>query len=413
MTPSGASEPYTIEARGGGARVPLIDPETGLALRYVPGRFEILTDGKGSDWPIVEGIPFLRVGRDALRYEVLDRLAAGDRRGALIALLADQDDFARTPPPDPSALGGLVDDLYAGGLLFRRAMSVLGFGPVVDYFAYRESTPTYLSGLALLAKHWVPGALVVEVACGVGHFLAALSCQALGVDVVFAKLWLMRYFLVATQPLVCADVAKGFPLGAAQGPALVLCHDAFYFLPDKGRVAGRFMDLVGDRGRILIGHAHNRLVDQRGVAGEPLRPEEYAALFPGCTLYDDAELAREAWAGTPAPRREWPDLSGAEAIALAWSASGDLAATSPPDFLRPTAGTPLRLNPLLVDDRGTLRPRWPSPRFEEEYAAGSSYLLGEPTPDPATLRRAAAGEIDDRIAALARRRILVSTPERW
>ena len=394
------------------AGFPLVDPEDGSVLRLDSPHS--LAGGAGR-WPLVDGIPFLRVGRDSLRRSVLDALDAGDERRALVALLADQDDFARTPPPEAGAIHRAINDADGGVATLRDAMANLAFGPVADYFAYRWSAPTYLSGLALLGEHRLEGAPVVEVACGIGHYLRELALRdvaCVGVDVVFAKLWLARRFVVPESVgLVCADVAAGWPLGPARGPAVAFCHDAFYFLPNKPGVVASLRRAVGDGGRVLIGHAHNRRFDHRGVAGEPRSPDEYAAILPDALMYDDAELARSAWSGIPASSRNPAGLADVEAVAMAWSASGRISDPGASAANRlalelPPAGRALRLNPILVDEGGRLRPRWPSSRFEAEYADASEYLYGEPTP---------IGPVVDRpeVDRLARRRILLDLPGRW
>ncbi len=396
-----------------GREVPLIDPTSRRPLRA--DRPWSLTDGEAR-WPVVEGIPFLRPGRDDLRRSALDRLDAGNPRAALGLLLADQDDFARIAPPDPPALARLIDAVEDGSATLRDAMAALHFGPVADYFAYRWSSPTYLSGLALLDRHARGGSTVLEVACGIGHYLRDLAARGrpcLGLDVVFAKLWLARRFVVPPEvPLICGDASRGLPVGPIEASAVAFCHDAFYFLPAKGRVIEALLGAVGEGGTILIGHAHNSAFDHGGVAGEPRTPDEYAAFLPGCDLFDDAELARSAWSRTPAPARPPGELAAVEAVAMAWP-GGEGARDRAPCLTRPIPGARLRLNPLLVDEDGTLRPAWPSPRFEAEYAAASPYLFGEPTPSAEVLAKASRGELDPEVARLATRRILLDLPERW
>ena len=61
--------------------------------------------GPGERWPVVEGIPYLRTGREALVADTLHLLDEGRDDEALALLLGDQDDWARTPPatgPDRS-----------------------------------------------------------------------------------------------------------------------------------------------------------------------------------------------------------------------------------------------------------------------------------------------------------------------
>lgn len=398
----------------------LLDPE--LKLPLASDRPWSLTAGE-KRWPVVEGIPFLRVNREDLRVAALEALDVGDPPRALGLLLADQDDFARSAPPDQATLGELIDQVFRGSVTLRDAMQGLRFGPVADYFAYRWSSPTYLSGLSLLDRYagGNQAGPVVEVACGIGHYLRELverGRNCLGVDVVFSKLWLARKFVVpGGVSLICADVAGGWPLGASPTGGVAFCHDAFYFLPRKAAVLASLREFVGEGGRILVGHAHNRNHDQGGVAGDPRSPGEYAALMPGCTLFDDAELARSVWSGNEAPGRTEADLDPVEAIALVWAGPNVESPGPQASFLDPVPGTPLRINPLLVERSGHLAPAWPSSRFEAEYAAAAGYLVGEPIPDPTTLAAAARGEVgrgtDPEVDRLARRRIILHLPERW
>ena len=77
----------------------LRSPVTGRALTL---RGHALT-AAGERWPVVDGIAFLRADRRALADQVLARLDADDAEGALVALLGDQDGWARTPPPTEEA----------------------------------------------------------------------------------------------------------------------------------------------------------------------------------------------------------------------------------------------------------------------------------------------------------------------
>ena len=400
--------PHPAQTVRGPAGAALIDPIRGRVLDF--DRPWSLSDG-ATRWPVVAGIPYLRVGREAPRRTALEALDAGDEPAALAVLLADQDDYARTPPPTAATLRDLVDAVDADAVSLRDAMAALNYGPVTDYFAHRWSAPTFLSGLALLALRPADRP-VVEVACGIGHYLRELARQGVecgGIDVVFSKLWLARRFLVGSGvPLVCGDAAAGWPLGRAAGPSVAFCHDAFYFLPEKPKVLAAMHTLAGEGGSILIGHAHNRLRDHGGVSGEPKTPAEYAAMLPGCMLFDDAELARSVWSGSIALPQTAAELADREAVALVWPAGQD-SNVSNSDLTHPK----FRLNPMLRDDAGTLRPDWPTPRFEAEYAAESAYLIGEPTPSAETLRRAAQGVADPEVNRLARRRIVLDLPERW
>jgi SAM-dependent methyltransferase len=337
--------------------------------------------------PLVDGIPYARAGRGDLRAEVAGLVAAGEVDRARVLLLADADDWWTEPPPLPEQLARVP-----AARTLREAMHLLGMGRVADYFAHRWSDPTHLAGLALLQQHWPGSRPVVDVACGIGvqlRELARRGCTGLvGVDVVWAKLWLARRFVCPDARYVCADVTAG--PDATTGlevppPAYVLCSDAFYFLRDKPAAAAALHALAGPGGTVAVGHAH---VTDPG--GEPLTPEGYAAVLGAELLYDDAELTRALLAARP-PRPAAPaDLRGSEAIALV---AGDPLRPAPVDLGTPLP--PLRPNPLYVDGVRT----WPSARYAAEYGPRSGYL---PERWP------------DRLPAdAARRRLLVDLPDAW
>lgn len=346
-------------------------------------------------WPVVDGIAFLRADRRDLADAALAALDAGDADTALVLLLGDQDNWARTPPPSLEARRHLVHRQAA--LNFREAMDLLAFGPVGTYFAHRWSDPTFLSGLALAQAHWGQGGRVVELACGAGHYLRAFAGQAsevIGCDLVFAKLWLARHYVAPDATLLCFDAASPWPL--ADGAADILfCHDAFYFLPDKPHVAAEMQRVAP---HILVGHMHNALVDNLS-SGAPLDPAGYAALFPNSVLYDDRELTA-ALMDARVPLAS-DDLDTAPAVALASNAGSPQVAMGP--LTMAPAGALLRRNPLYVD--GSIA--WPSPRYATEYGPLATYPTATNAPQEA---RAGTNPATD---ALAHRRVLVDLPERW
>lgn len=370
----------------------LRSPLSGLTLRECGPH--ALATAQGERWPVIEGIPFLRAGRAGLAARALARLDDGDAEGALALLLADQDDWARTPPPDEPALRALV--ARAGAIGFRDAMAALSFGPVGTYFAHRWSDPTFLSGLALAEAHGLGGS-VFELACGAGHFLRAFAphAQAAGGDVVFAKLWLARRFIAPSARLVCFDAAHPWPLRDAAFDT-VFCHDALYFLPEKPRVAAEMARVAPAR---LVGHAHNALTDNLS-AGAALPPEGYASLFPGALLYDDRELTAALVEARPPRPRPAAALAGAPAVALAAGAGAPRPVRG--GVAMPPAGARLRRNPLYRDGRIA----WPSARYEAEYAALATYPSEAEGPEAAL-----AG--DPAIEGLVRRRVLLDLPAGW
>lgn len=351
-------------------------------------------------WPVVADIPFLRADRRALANAALAALDAGDAQHALVLLLGDQDNWARTPPPSEADRAALVRD--AEILTFRAAMDRLAFEAVATYFAHRWSDPTFLSGLALAEAHWNAPTRVFELACGAGHYLREFSRfapEVAGADIVFAKLWLARRFLAPTARLVCFDAAVAWPLTTASAD-LLFCHDAFYFLPEKPHVAAEMLRVAGPDGRVLIGHAHNALVDNLS-SGAPLSPGGYAGLFGTPLIYDDRELTQalvEARAPVPGSAATTAD---APAVALATGAGAPRALSG--GLTMPPAGATLCRNPLYAG----ADVRWPSERYQTEYGPLATYPLHSDAPE-----RAVAGT-DPMTDRLARRRVLLDLPQRW
>ncbi len=373
----------------------LRSPVTGAVL--APKAHALVADGER--WPVIDGIAFLRHDRRALADQALRHLDAGDPESACVCLLGDQDDWASTPPPCEQARRQAVQQRHL--LTFREAMALLAFGPVATYFAHRWSDPTFLSGLALIQAFDAETAgastdIVLEVACGAGHYLRALGPKGVGGDLVFSKLWLARHFVSPDASLVCFDAAQPWPF-ADKIADTVFCHDAFYFLPDKPFVAAE-MRRVGRR--VLVGHMHNALVDNLS-AGAPMTPDAYAALFPGCSMFDDRELtAALIEQRVPAPA-EPSALALCAAVALAWGTEEPACAHG--SMTRPSPGTPLRRNPLYSDGKV----HWPSSRYENEYASLVTY------PEICDAPETALAGADATVDGLAHRRVLLDLPARW
>ncbi|MFC0409391.1 class I SAM-dependent methyltransferase [Roseomonas elaeocarpi] len=383
---------------GGAAATGLLSPATGRVLTQDTPHS--LTDGE-TRWPLVDGIAFLRLGREALAASAIERLDAGDREGALVVLLADQDDWWRGPTAEPEALRRLVRE--ADTLTLRDAMALLSWGPVATYFAHRWSDPTFLAGLALVRAHWAGPATAFELACGIGHHLRALGEQgvrASGGDVVFAKLWVARQWVAPEAELVCFDAGKPWPI-AAGSIDLVCCHDAFYFLEPKREILHRLRALRAPGGVLAVSHIHNRDWPNMS-AGSAMQAGDVAALFPQATVYDDAELTRalaEERAPVGAPVAS---LGGVEAFSLAEGPGVGPAQAVTGGIALPAGGAALRRNPLYGED-GTVR--WPSERYETEYGPRATYPQHSDAPE--------RGVMDSATRTRALRREMLHLPDRW
>ena len=378
----------------------LRSPVSGRPLH--PDGPHALSDGAGERWPVIEAIAYLREGAHA--QEALQRLDGGDREGALALLLAENDGWWTEPPPPDAELRRLVQDAEGQEPpTLREAMARLGWGRVGLYFAHRWSDPTFVAGLALTDAHWTAPGTAFELCCGVGHHLRALQGAGVAVcggDVVFAKLWVARrWVLGAPAELVCFDAQA--PHWPVRGPFdLVACHDAFYFLQEKAAVAARLRGLAGG-GALVLSHVHN--LDWPNLSGgAAVDVAEMASLFPEALSYDDQELTLAgAERRTPEPRA-WPALGRVEAFSLADGAAGRIG-PKPVDgpLSRPPLGASLVRNPLLT----RYGVAWPSERYREEYAARATY--GRHPLPPAEAAMSAA------VADAAARRDLLHLPERW
>ncbi len=372
----------------------LISPTTGLALR--PDGPHVLSDGR-ERWPVLDGIPYLRTGREALVAAALACLDRDDPDGALVGLLADADDWWDGPAPSEADLRALL----AGrdSLTLRDAMGRLAYGRVGDYFAHRWSDPTYLAGLALIDAHWTEPGQAFELACGIGHYLRDLGLRGVrvtGGDVVFSKLWVARHWVVGPEAdLVCFDARRPWPI-AEQRFDLVLCQDAFYFLEPKAEILARLRGLAG--GALVVGHVHNREAENMS-AGSGVTAAEIAAFFPGATVYDDAELTRAARDGRAPSSRSPSEMRAVEAFSLV---EGSTPCLADGPLCRLPSGALPRRNPLY-DGSGEIR--WPSPRYRDEYAPRATYPARTDLPETI----GASGWTLDQV----RRREVVDLPARW
>ncbi len=353
-------------------------------------------------WPVVADIPWLRAGREQVREQAVAALDAGDPDRAAVVLLGDADDWWDQPrPPDAQLRAALAAPTL------RAAVELLGLGRVGTYFVHRWSDPSWLAALALTAAHPPGERRVVDLACGAGHLLRHLALHGTrnltGVDVVFAKLWLARRFVVppdAPVALVCADLRCPWPLPEPAEPQYVACHDALYFLAGKQAFVAAARAHAGLGGAVLLGHCNNAS-HPTGRAGLPLDPSGWAALLPGARCYAEEELTASTLDGRmprPAPPGE---LGGTEAVGLALDEAG---LPPQPALAQPPPSLTLRPNPLYVDGHR----RWPDERWAAEYGDRAGAYLPErwaDRPRPAGPGFAGPDPV--------RHRLLVDLPERW
>jgi len=379
----------------------LRSPTTGRPLHEVDPF--ILSDGDEL-WPCFDGIPFLRIGRDALRERALDAIRNGDPLDALALLLTDRKDET-IPPADFEEAKRVARGVATVG----EAMSGLGYGGMAPYMYHRWCLPTYLSGLALLEAHAPQGATLFEVGCGMGHFLRSWidnSGPAIGSDLVFSNLWLAHRFVAPLANLVCFDANNSFPLDSRCAD-VSFGQDAFHYFRRKEHVMSE-MRRVSSRGIVLLGHVHNAKRDNFS-AGLPLELDCYTACVEPSVVYDDEALTNAALTGVPAkPVPLSSELRDVEAFAFA---CGEVSGLCTPRLTFPRHGTVLQLNPLITQEGVT----WPSVRFQQEFANGWSYWKDMRFPPQRVVEAARAGlaGIDPECDWYIRRRVVLDLPEGW
>lgn len=356
-----------------------------------------LSDGEGERWPVVDGIAYLRVGSEALAAAALAALDRGHRVAALELLLAENDRWWDAPPPPIADLTFLIKQQST--LSLRSAMALLGYDRVGTYFAHRWSDPTFVAGLALMDAHWTAPATAFELACGIGHYLRALDGAGVactGADIVFSKLWIARHWVVGERAdLVCFDADAAWPIALIADFAC--CHDAFYFLQQKPRVAAALRAIAPD-GVVLVSHIHNR--DWPNLSsGAAMTLAELEALFGDAVIYDDQVLTRAGVDGTTP--KSGGELARVEAFALACGTGIDAPRAACGPLSRPADGRVLRRNPLCRNGAA----RWPSSRYAEEYGPRATYTCDITMPNEVTMA--------PQWAAAAARRDYVDLPERW
>ncbi|WP_375410849.1 class I SAM-dependent methyltransferase [uncultured Methylobacterium sp.] len=388
----------------------LLSPLTGQVLRSdTPHSLRDATTG--DRWPVIDGIPYLRTNRDELVDLTLKLLDGNDRDLALEGLLADQDEWWTGPAADPIDLHSLVRD--SEKLTLRDAVARLGWGRVGGYFLHRWTDPTYLAGLTLLEAHWNDPISVFEFACGIGHYLRefqARGTKVAGGDVVFAKLWVARHWLLDKRAqLVCFDAGSPhWPIAGAPVD-LVVCNDAFYFLDDKAGILDCLRKNAGDDGWLVLSHIHNSA--RPGFsAGRAVSAAEIDELFPDGLVYDDDELTRALVEGRAPSPKSPSELTGAEAFSVVAGPGMRPAPRMVVDGITlPREGTQLRLNPLYQPVGETFAIAWPSERYEAEYAARATYPLTSAGPETLDWIGCEASPHVERV----RRREFVDLPERW
>lgn len=349
----------------------------------------------------VELLPARRQGRARRALQSAWARRARKRSGALLER-----------PPTATAREVLSDH-------YRR----LGRPEHFHHFFHRFSQPRHLTFLAL-ADLLVGGrGAGLDLACGPGHMLHALTTREperpwIGLDRNFFELYIARRWIAPRADYVCAD-ADG-PLPFARGVfGGAICSDAFHNFLRKRLCATELLRTVDPGGMIVLLRIGNRLVEPH--EGYELDPDEYRALFPGTAarLVNDRGLLDRYLSGRA------PDLSeeppAAEMAKEKWiSLVVDRGERALRDHGALTAWLQgfgrLRVNPLYAEDPANRR-RWslrmPSPWFEFENGACRAYMPETIELADEVVAELEAGRRTPEIDELVRQCVVLGFPQRY
>jgi hypothetical protein len=234
----------------------------------------------------------------------------------------------------------------------------------------------------------------------------------------FAKLWLARRFTAPGCEPVCCDGNAPLPF-AKEAFDLVVCSDAFHYIWTKRLLASEMMRVASVEGAVVVTHAHNA-TQWNPSAGMPLPPDAYHDLFADMNgrVFAERELLAEVIAGgiDLSRRHDGGALEADPALTIVASRRADVFRAS--RVARPAvARGEFRLNPLYTVDgdgaRATLRLRFPSEDYEEEYAAARAYLPDDVIVAGSALASLPAARLSPELADLARRRIILDLPKHY
>jgi ubiquinone/menaquinone biosynthesis C-methylase UbiE len=154
------------------------------------------------------------------------------------------------------------------------------------YLSNRTRRVTFLLSLATLGSVQA-GDTIVDVGCGLGHFLAKTdewtrAGLRVGVDSSFSLLYMARAYSVSPKTvLVCADVEQGLPLQPRIADTIFF-NDSFMYMHNKRRVLSDSHRVLRSHGQLFLNHVHNEGNENLGQ-GYGIIPNDLNAL--GNPLY--------------------------------------------------------------------------------------------------------------------------------
>jgi SAM-dependent methyltransferase len=357
--------------------------------------------------------------------------------GIAVMTVEGQADTARQQveagQPDAAArtMLGIEDEATASCLddesaTYRDIVNALGSNFEGGYFLYRFSDPTFVvaDGVvrSLAAGALADGGSVIDLCGGSGHLTRTLrgvtGRPALLMDLSFVKLWLARRFTAVGCEAVCADAHSPLPF-ASGAFRLAVCNDAFHYIWTKALFAREMTRVIDPSGVAAVTHVHNA-EQWNPSAGNPLPPSGYRDLFEGADarVFAERALLRDVMDDhiNLGRRDSVDDLNADPALTVVASRGAEVFVDR---RLEGPAGArdALTINPLyavtMENGQATLRLRFPSTDYEEEYGACRLYLPEVTTIDHQTLRALESGTPSREVDELLRRRIVLNLPYKY
>jgi len=371
-------------------------------------------------YPVVAGIPVLIA--DEPTRSALHTLEAGRSEEALFSLLG--------LPEDGGRRAAFRAWLGSARPTYREAVGLLCDDAEGTWCLYRFTDPTFVTAEALLRAlgraGWPFAGRVLDLCGGTGHMTrvleselparAAADAPVVVADVHFWKLWLASRFTAPGSAAVCCDANS--PLPFARGTfSTVLLADAFPYIWHKRMLAEEMMRLVGSDGLVVMPHLHSAL-GENFSAGDTLSPAAYRDLFAPLAprLFSDERLFDDVVERgiVDLGRSVTPDELGTEpSLTLLATPRQDLFRRHEIPRATGVVGA-LAVNPLYEIARNgrstTLTLRFPTPEYEEEFAACRRYLPERVVVDTDLSAPITEQSVGPRYAELRERRVLIDAP---
>jgi uncharacterized protein YbaR (Trm112 family) len=363
-------------------------------------------------FPIVAGIPVM-IASDRTR-DAMHQLEAGERDTALYTMLDLEGD----------RIAAFRTFLARPDATYREGLKILSLDAEAEYFVYRFSDPTFRVAHAVVqaaGSTMGRAGRYIDVCGGSGHLVRSMRSDEAPVlaDVYFWKLWLARTFLAPTCEPVCCDANNPLPFARATF-SLVVLSDAFPYIWHKRLLADELMRLAGADGTVVMPHLHSAL-GENFTAGMPLTPKAYRDLLEPQRprLFRDSALLDQVLNGELDLSADEPPqaLAGEPALVIVASRHEDVFRHVSLPWVPPPPDRVI-VNPLyraeVRGDVSVLTLAFPTPEYEEEFAASKRYLPPSVIV-PGDVRKgiAALNLEEERYDELCRRMVLIDVPPRY